>query len=382
MLIKKIKKNIKLLLIFLTFGFIFNNCRIIFAANYYPKIAVIGNSYTKQFEKNIGYNRFDFYTYKGEFIFDKDNVKTTFDVLEHYTYAMFLVGADPYLASLDKEIIYEYMKNFLDTAKNNGNFVFLPSYMDFKNSRSKENLTTSIDIDNIFRKFANDYANVYYIDMQNFSNNGSMLYDKMNYNVLFHQTLCSKIVYLVDSIDKAFYKISSENISKLNANVIAVAGDSYAGTFVRFEKSKNYNLLEFAKSGRTIGKNRDLIDASIETKAKFILISTGVNDFENQTTLNAFENNLRRHINHAMINHRIVFLHTYMNYGAAKKRTIKIADYDNILRKLADEYENVLYIDMRDLEKVEFQMPDKRHYDKIFNDILYERIDSLIKLIV
>ena len=331
--------------------------------------------------KNI-YNRFDFYTYKGEFIFDKDNVKTTFDILEHYTYAMFLVGADPYLASLDKEIIYEYMKNFLDVAKNNGNFVFLPSYMDFKNSRSKENLTTSIDIDNIFRKLANDYANVYYIDMQNFSNNGSMLYDKMNYNVLFHQTLCSKIVYLVDSIDKAFYKISSENISKLNANVIAVAGDSYAGTFVRFEKSKNYNLLEFAKSGRTIGKNRDLIDASIETKAKFILISTGVNDFENQTTLNAFENNLRRHINHAMINHRIVFLHTYMNYGAAKKRTIKIADYDNILRKLADEYENVLYIDMRDLEKDEFQMPDKRHYDKIFNDILYERIDSLIKLIV
>ena len=150
---------------------------------------------------------------------------------------------------------------------------------------------------------------------------------------------------------------------------------------MRFEKDKKYNLLEFAKAGKTIGQNAYLIDAAIETIAKYILIATSVNDFEKQTTLNAFETNMRKYLNHALKNHRVVFLHTYMNYAAAKKRTIKIEDYDAILKKLAEEYDNTLYVDMHDLEKEEFQMPDKRHYDKAFNDLLYERIDELIKSI-
>ena len=380
MLIRGIKNKIIMILIALLFVFAFNTCKPALAASVYQgKIAVLGDAYAKQFEQNIGYNRFDFYFYNGNSIFEKENVKQTFDVMEHYTYSTFVIGAEPYLLSIDKNVIYQYIKNYIEVAKNNGNFVFLSTYMDFKDSRIEGNLTKSTDVDDILKKLSDEYANVFYIDMKNFSNNGTLLYDRMSYNSIYHQSLCAKIIYLVDSIDKEFYHKSSEWIEKVNPSVIAVAGDSYAGTFVRLEKDKNYNLLEFAKDGRTIGQNKDLIDASIETIAKYVLISTSVNDFEKQTTLNSFEMNLRRHINHAMINHKVVFLHTYMDYAAARKRTIAIKDYDNILKKLADEYENTLYIDMHDFEKVEFQMSDKRHYDKIFNDVLYEKINTLIK---
>lgn len=377
------KKIIKTISIVFVLVFAINNCKPLYAAQnaYYGKIAVLGDGYARQFEQNIGYNRFDFYFYEGNSIFERENVQQTFDVMEHYTYSTFVIGAEPYLLSIDKKIIEQYMRNYIEVAKNNGNFVFLSTYMDFKDSRIEGNLTKSTDIDDVLKKISNEYANVFYIDMKNFSNNGSLLYDRMNYNPLYHQTLCAKIVYMVDSIDKEFYHKNSDWMSKTNGNVIAVAGDSYAGTFVRFEKDKGYNLLEFAKDGRTIGLNKDLIDAAIETIAKYILISTSVNDFEKQTTLNSFEMNMRRHINHALINHKIVFLHTYMDYAAARKRTIKIEDYDKILKKLADEYENTLYVDMHDFAKVEFQMPDKRHYDQIFNDILYNKIDGMIKMI-
>lgn len=381
MIIERIKKHIKLFLLLFVLMLTCSNIKLVLAStnNYYGKIGVVGDSYASQFKNSIGYNRFDFYLYEGKSIFEPENVKTTFDVMEHYNYSTFIIGAESYLLNIDKNIIYEYMKNYLEIAKNNGNFVFLSTYMDFKNSRSSVNVTKSIDIDEIFKKLSEEYANVFYIDMKNFLNNGSLSYDRLNYSELFHQTLCSKLIYLVDSIDKEYYKIEAEWSKKISPSVLAVAGDSYAGTFVRFEKDKNYNVLEFAKDGRTIGQNRDLIDASMESIAKYVLISTSVNDFEKQTSLYAFENNMRRHINHAMINHKIVFLHTYMDYGAAKKRTIKIEDYDKVLQKLANEYENTLYVDMHDLEMVEFQMPDKRHYDKIFNDVLYDRIDTLIK---
>ena len=383
MLIKKIKSYTRVLLVLASIAFSFITCKEVFAAidNYYPKIAVVGDSYTKQFQQTAGYDRFEYYLYKGDTIFEVDNVKSTFGVMEHYTYVVFLIGAEPYLLSVDRDLFYKYIKNYVESAKNHGNFVFLPSYMDFKGSRAEGKVTTSEDIDNIYKKIAGENANVFYIDMKNFSNNGSLQQDKMNYNELFYQTLYAKIIYWVDSIDKEFYKKSSDVINNVNGNVIAVAGDSYAGTFVRFEKDKKYNLLEFAKAGKTIGQNAYLIDAAIETIAKYILIATSVNDFEKQTTLNAFETNMRKYLNHALKNHRVVFLHTYMNYAAAKKRTIKIEDYDAILKKLAEEYDNTLYVDMHDLEKEEFQMPDKRHYDKAFNDLLYERIDELIKSI-
>ena len=68
-----------------------------------------------------------------------------------------------------------------------------------------------------------------------------------------------------------------------------------------------------------------------------------------------------------------------MKYSAAVKRDVEIKDYDDIIKKLAVEYENTIYIDMHEYEKKEYEMPDRRHYDKAFNDALYDKIDKWIE---
>ena len=164
-----------------------------------------------------------------------------------------------------------------------------------------------------------------------------------------------------------------------NENMIAVAGDSYAGTFVHFEKDKKYNLVEFAHDGYTISQNTRLINSAIDSEAKYILISTSVNDFEKQTKRETFEDKMREFLNHALLNHKIVFLHSYMYYGAAKTNDIKIREYDDIIRKLAEEYQNTIYIDMHEYEQEAYQMGDKRHYGQEFNDKMYDVIDKVIE---
>lgn len=345
------------------------------------KIAVIGDNFAKEFEKNIGYNSFDYYVYdNGKNIYDTENVTKTFMALENkeYNFILFSLGALSTLKLYDENAFHTYMKNYLDIAKRENKYIFVHTYMSFTNSDIESNKCSSFDLDKSLKSLSDEYPNVFYIDMQNFTNGGYLLADGKNYNTLFFQSLCAKLMYLVDNINRVQYKILSSWIQTNNANTIAVTGDSYAGTFARFEKSKKYNMLEFAKSGKTIGQNKALIDTAIDSVAKYVLIATSVNDYEKQSALNSFEYNLRRYINHALLNHKIVFLHTYMKYSAAIKRDVSIKDYDDIIKKLALEYENTIYIDMHEYERKEYEMPDKRHYDKAFNDALYDKIDKWI----
>ena len=346
------------------------------------KIAVIGDNFAKEFEKNIGYNGFDYYVYNlSKNIYDAENVTKTFMALENkeYNYVLLSFGALSTLKNYDENAFYKYMKNYMDIAKRENKFLFVHTYMSFANSDLESNQCTSFDLDRALKKLSDEYANVFYIDMYNLVNGGYLLADGKNYNTLFFQTLCAKLKYLVDNINKFQYNILSDWIRTNNGSVLAVAGDSYAGTFARFEKDKKYQLMEFAKSGKTIGQNKNLIDSAMDSVAKYVLISTSVNDYEKQSTLNSFEYNLRRFINHALLNHKIVFLHTYMKYAAAIKRDVSIKDYDDIIKKLASEYENTIYIDMHMYEDKKYQMSDKRHYDKEFNDALYNEIDKWIE---
>ena len=396
MKINNIKKNRLISILVAILLTIFSVCVNIFASNINiingaenividkskKKIAVIGDNFAKNFEKNIGYNNFEYYIYnESDNIYNNENVTRTFMALESddYNFVLFTLGSLSTLKNYDVNVFYSYMKNYMDIAKRENKYVFLHTYMSFTGSDSVNNKCSSVNIDNVLKKISNEYANVFYIDMSNFHNGGYLLVDGKNYNVLFFQTLCAKLMYMRDNINNIQYNTMSDWMMTSNYNVLAVAGDSYAGTFTRFEKEKKYNILEFAKSGRTIGQNKNLIDQSIDSVAKFILISTSVNDYEKQSKLNSFEYNLRRFINHALLNHKIVFLHTYMKYSAAIKRDVEIKDYDNIIKKLADEYENVIYIDMHDYEKKEYEMPDKRHYDREFNDAMYDKIDKWIQ---
>ena len=349
------------------------------------KIAVVGDTYAREFEKTIGYNSFEYYIYNlNKSIYDIENVTKTFMALENdnYNFILFSLGSLSTLKYHDENAFYSYMKNYMDIAKRENKYVFIHTYMSFAASDLDNNKSKSYDLDRVLKKLSDEYANVFYIDMHNLMTGGYMLGDGKNYNALFFQTLCGKLMYMRDNINRVQYNILSDWMRTNNANSIAVAGDSYAGTFVRFEKDKKYNMIEYAKSGRTIGQNKTLIDSAIDTVAKYILISTSVNDYEKQSTLNSFEYNLRRYLNHALLNHKIVFLHTYMKYSAAVKRDVSIKDYDDIIKKLSEEYENTIYIDMHKYEDKTYEMPDKRHYDRAFNDALYNEIDKWIQAFI
>ena len=79
------------------------------------------------------------------------------------------------------------------------------------------------------------------------------------------------------------------------------------------------------------------------------------------------------------MNHKTVFLHSYVRYSADDSdKEVKIKDYDNVLKALADEYQNVIYIDVNDFAKEEYLMEDKKHYANEFNDVIYGMVDYLI----
>ena len=67
-----------------------------------------------------------------------------------------------------------------------------------------------------------------------------------------------------------------------------------------------------------------------------------------------------------------------MHFQAERKLKIDISEYDKIIKKLGEEYPNTAYIDLHNFELVEFQMPDLKHYDKTFYDIMYNNIIVLI----
>ena len=49
--------------------------------------------------------------------------------------------------------------------------------------------------------------------------------------------------------------------------------------------------------------------------------------------------------------------------------------YDSILKRLCEEYpNNTVYIDVHDLERIEYVSEDLMHYNKLFYDELYNRV--------
>ena len=109
----------------------------------------------------------------------------------------------------DVNVFYSYMKNYMDIAKRENKYVFLHTYMSFTGSDSVNNKCSSVNIDNVLKKISNEYANVFYIDMSNFHNGGYLLVDGKNYNVLFFQTLCAKLMYMRDNINNIQYNTMS-----------------------------------------------------------------------------------------------------------------------------------------------------------------------------
>lgn len=347
------------------------------------KIAVIGDSYTAYFKDCNGEDEFEYFIFAFPALY-KDYNKTLFTNLltnGNHEYVLFSTGVNDYLLDTPLDTFEATMREYIKIVEERKKNLILHTYMHFPKDRVHPNPVSIEQYDSVFRKLADEFECVYYIDMSNFNHDRFCIDDGMHFDKLFYKTLYAKLKYLIDDINSTKYHRSNPWVSVLKNKKIAVVGDSYAGTFVRLEKDKSYEMEEFAKSGQTIIQNSDIINAGILSDAKYVLISTSVNDYEKQTTLADFEDKLREFINNACIRHKIVFMHTYMEYGAAKANNIVIKSYDEIIRKLVEEYPITIYIDAMMFQDVFYQMADKTHYGVEFNDYLYNTIDTFIKAI-
>ena len=162
----------------------------------------------------------------------------------------------------------------------------------------------------------------------------------------------------------------------LKDSSIVVTGDSFAGKFCEYEKDKDLYVMGYARAGHTIDDNKIIMAQALNFNEKNVLISIGVNDQYMQTPPYRFESVLRSLLNISVFNQKTVFFHSYLKYFSDSygRRRFSAIEYDMIIRELCSEYDNVYYIDVKDLENPKYISEDNIHYNSLFYDELYKRL--------
>ena len=165
---------------------------------------------------------------------------------------------------------------------------------------------------------------------------------------------------------------------------IAMIGDSYAGFFIKLKPDAEYELYGFPVGGINKGSNAEIFSNLIRNyNHDIIVFSTGVNDYFKGTPIEDFESILDGLMKEAGARGKFILLHTYMDFPSSNAVVNKssVKDYDKVLRKLAEENPNVLYIDMSEYNKAKYYYGDGLHYNLDFYNILDEKIRTLANAI-
>lgn len=167
---------------------------------------------------------------------------------------------------------------------------------------------------------------------------------------------------------------------KIDTQRVAVVGDSYAGYFNHAIGDEGYEYFIFPVGTIYNPLNQEVFEQAINSDNNYILFATGVNDQALNTDLSVFEEELRRHIEKIRAMNKYLFVHSYMDYPNKKVGfgSNPPDEYDKILKKFADEYDNVIYIDMSYFAKTKHGFGDGLHYDKFF----YETLSSKLRFYV
>ena len=167
------------------------------------------------------------------------------------------------------------------------------------------------------------------------------------------------------------------------ASEIAVAGDSYAQHFYEDEKNRDIELHGYFNEGYTLEMNYDTLRKAFNSLYKIVFLSISVNDRHKSTHPSEFESELRELFDIAKRTGKIVLVHSYMYYDLAfiPNFPYSPAEYDSMVRNLIMQYDNVYYIDMSDCTGSEYMLQDGIHYNKKFNDVMYDRVVFMIDYI-
>ena len=167
------------------------------------------------------------------------------------------------------------------------------------------------------------------------------------------------------------------------ATEIVVAGDSYAQRFYEDERDRGINLIGYFNAGFTLDMNWSTLLEAFNSLNKIIFFSVSINDRHKNTHPSEFEREFRTLLDIADRTGKIVFVHSYMYYDLASVPIFSYttSEYDAMIRKIVQEYKNVYYIDMSDCIGSEYMQEDGLHYNKKFNDIMFDRMNFLIDLL-
>ena len=165
---------------------------------------------------------------------------------------------------------------------------------------------------------------------------------------------------------------------------VLVAGDSYAERFYNDEKGKELKLYPFFQEGHAIEENWEKLFDAFTAYKKILFLSISVNDRHKNTHPSEFESELRNLFAVAKMMNKYVIVHSYMFYGLGSVMNMQFttAEYDAMIRKVIMEFPDTVYfIDMSDCVGNEYMSEDGIHYNKKFNDIMYDRLVFMINYI-
>ncbi|MBO6134573.1 MAG: hypothetical protein J6O09_02230 [Lachnospiraceae bacterium] len=184
-----------------------------------------------------------------------------------------------------------------------------------------------------------------------------------------------------------FLSISSAFATDMNTlqkeGKILLVGDSYAGFFTKHYPDA-FAFRAFPVSGIDKVDNEYILsEVAANNSYEYYIFSTGVNDHYRQTDVNVFETILENFAKEIALKNKYLFVHTYMSYPIEDEFTgfYKVSDYDAAVKRVADKYQNVIYIDMNEYNDSRYCISDQLHYNKEFYDALYEKIKNGIEYI-
>ena len=198
----------------------------------------------------------------------------------------------------------------------------------------------------------------------------------------------------IDKIDKLFTNNKRFNfkndrlVNKIKARKdiidnLLIIGDSYATFLERYvENNLNYKNKSYIRPAHTLIDNFDLYDEGINSNPQIILYSFSVNDHQKQTDLKLFKEKTDELFKNAHKKGKILITHSYMRYyyPLDEKEKYTIDDYDYVLKKCASYYDNVVYIDLKDIQYPEYREIDKIHYNiNFYNEFLSRAFSYLTK---
>ena len=181
-----------------------------------------------------------------------------------------------------------------------------------------------------------------------------------------------------------YYKDDEIVIEPFDYNDVLICGDSYAVGLAYYLNNKMHkNTVEFVRAGRPIIENKELYKAALNTDAKVVILATSVNDVLRQTNLEKFKETIEEIFDYAESNNKILIVHSNVDFkyddeSANESLVLKFVPkyYDEILKRSAKEYDNVIYIDCNDIADFENIQSDGLHYNDTFYSELINKIDK------